>query len=289
MRNFTLTFLFCAFLSAFSISSSAQCPNASGMVATPLSGGTNCFMYVQFALPNSNVSLYNGAGTFLGQGNADAAGRAVVLYPCASGPVTGVLSIVLATGVSCSVVNIANPATLPVKLTGFNGTITPQGALLKWATSYEFNNAKYVIEKSATGANGSYQPVGEVAASTSELASKNYSYTDASFKSGDAAFYRLKQVDIDGTSTYSKVVYVNSSKTGGVKLKVFPNPFVSEVQLVGISAADLNKNNVRLFNSTGAQVQFKISGSNAIQVDENAPSGVYILKVKDAAYKLIKN
>ena len=161
--------------------------------------------------------------------------------------------------------------------------------MLKWATSYEFNNAKYVIEKSATGANGSYLPVGEVAASTSELASKSYSYTDVTFRSGDAAYYRLKQVDIDGTSTYSKVVYVNGSKSGSVKIKVFPNPFVSEVQLVGISAADLNKNNVRLFNSTGAQVNFSISGSNAIQVDEHAPAGVYILKVKDAAYKLIKN
>ncbi len=287
MRNFTLTLFSFIALSLASLQSSAQCPNASGMVATPLTGGSNCFMYVQFAIPNSNVSLYNAGGTFLGQGTADASGRAVVIYPCASGPVTGVLSILLSTGASCAVVNIANPATLPVKLTSFNGTITTQGTLLKWATSYEFNNAKYIVEKSVDGTN--YQPIGEVGAIDNVLATKNYSFTDAAFRSGDAAYYRLKQVDIDGRFTYSKVVYVNGSKSGSVKVKIFPNPFVNEIQVTGISSAEMNKGNIRLYNVTGAQVDFQISGANAIQVADNLPAGLYILKVKDAAYKIMKN
>jgi Secretion system C-terminal sorting domain len=289
MRNFTLVFLSLFALLTISTQSQAQCPRPAGMTAAVLNGGgTNCFVFVQFAIPNSNVSIFN-AGGFVAQGAANAMGTAFIVFPCTSGPITGVLSVVLPAGSpSCTTVSISAPITLPVKLTSFTGKITPQGTELKWSTSYELNNSKYIVEKSADAR--TYSPVGEVAASESTLEVKDYSFTDGTFKASDIAYYRLKQVDIDGHFTYSKVIYVNDSKSGaGLKVSLFPNPFTNEIQIAGISSADVNTSNVRLYSAFGAQLKFELSGSNAIKVDPSLPTGMYIIKIKEKAYKIFKN
>ncbi|HTE31683.1 MAG TPA: T9SS type A sorting domain-containing protein [Chryseolinea sp.] len=288
MRNFTLVFLSVFALLTISTQSQAQCPRPAGMTAAVLNGGgTNCFVFVQFAIANSNVSVYNASG-FVAQGSANAMGTAFIVFPCSSGPITGVLSVVLPAGTpSCTTVTISTPITLPVKLTSFTGKITAQGTELKWSTSYELNNSKYVVEKSADARN--YTAVGEIAASESTLEVKNYSFTDGSFKATDIAYYRLKQVDIDGHFTYSKVIYVNDSKSAAGKISLFPNPFSNEIQITGISSADINSSNVRLYSAFGAQLKFELSGSNAIKVDASLPTGMYILKIKDKAYKIFKN
>lgn len=292
MRNFTLVFLSVFALVAVSTSSKAQCPFPTGMTAAVVQlggSGATCGVIIQRAIPNSNVSIYNASSSpYIAQGTADANGTVFISFPCSLGPITAVLSTVLPSGnPSCTTVSISAPITLPVKLTGFSGKITAQGVDLKWATSYELNNSKYVIEKSADGR--SYQSIGEVAASESTVSDKNYSYLDAGFSAGDIAYYRLKQIDIDGKSTYSKVVYVNDSKSGNLRVSLFPNPFTSEIQIAGINSAEINTNNVRLYSAFGAQLKYELSGSNAIKVDAGLPTGMYILKIKEKAYKIFKN
>lgn len=281
MRNFTLLLLvLCA--SAITIRSNAQCPSPGGMTATPITLGPNCGLLIQFAIPNSNVSIYNNSG-FVAQSTANGSGVAMVTYNCTDGPITAVLSW---SGASfCNTVNITPAITLPIKLTAFSGHLNSQGVLLKWETSYELNNSKYVIEKSADGR--SYQSIGEVPGSLNSLDTKAYEFLDASFKAGDIAFYRLKQVDIDGQSTYSRSVYVNNSKAAGQSVKV-SNPFARDIQIFGINSADLTKGNVQLFNIAGVRVNYEISGANAISVDPSLPAGLYVLMIKGTPFKLIK-
>jgi hypothetical protein len=286
MRNFTLSLLFTAAILFAGKQSDAQCPTPGGMVATALQLNGNCYMFVQFAIANSNVSIYNASG-YVAQGNASAQGQVLIPFPCAAAPITAVLSIDPLTGTFCNVANISNPITLPVKITAFNAQFTAQGVVLKWTSSYELNNSKYVIEKSSDGIQ--YSSVGEIAGSENSFSDKNYEFTDASFHAGDAAFYRLKQIDLDGKATYTKVVYVNNGKSGSQPVKIFPNPFVNEIQVTGISSAELTNKNIKLYSSTGTQVSFQVSGSNAIMVDPSLPSGLYILKVKGNAYKIMKN
>lgn len=286
MRNFTQKFLTLLAAAAFTLSVSAQCPTPQGMTATPLTFGGNCFILVQFAIPNSNVSIFNANG-FVTQGTANAQGIVAIPYGCANNPITAVLSLGPG-GEICDNVNISTPATLPVKYNYFRSELVSGGVNLKWATSYEFNNQKFVIEKSRNGSD--YEEIGTVAGSENSTSEKAYQFLDANFRRGEAAFYRIRQVDFDGRFEYSKVVFVDTRNSGSDKVKIFPNPIQGNepIQISGINTADLNKGNIRVFNMTGNVVGFKMAGTNAIQLDENTPTGVYIIRVLDQSFRIVK-
>jgi len=286
MRIFTLSLLGTLFLSVASLSSKAQCATVDGMLAQPYIYQGQCLIYVQNALPNSNVSITNEHG-YVAQAAADASGFAAVYYDCSQAPIKGVLSI-LPGGQTCTVVTFAQQVILPVKFESFTAVLKNGAALLDWSTSYEFNNAKYIVEKSPDGR--SFTSVGEVAGSQNSVELNKYSFVDAGFKAGDVAFYRLKQVDINGTSSYSKIAYINTSRDKSTTIRIAPNPFLNEdIQLIGVSASDINKNNIRVFNMAGKQLGFEIAGANAIRLDPTLPKGVYFLNINGSSYKLLKN
>lgn len=288
MRIFTLS-LFSALsltLASLSLNAQPQCFTPQGMTAQPYKLQGQCFMFIQFAIPGSNVSIANANG-YVAEAVAGVDGSVGIPYDCLKAPITGVLSLTTG-GQFCTTVTFAAEVTLPVKFESFTVEATAPGALLKWSTSFEFNNAKYLVEKSVDGR--SYQVVGEVAGAINSVELNHYSFTDATFKTGDVAFYRLKQVDLDGTSTYSKVVYVNSSRDKGQTLRIAPNPFLNEdIQLIGISSSELNKKNIRVYNLAGKQINYEFTGSNAIRLDPSLPKGMYFLNVNGSSYKLLKN
>ncbi|RYY63058.1 MAG: T9SS type A sorting domain-containing protein [Chitinophagaceae bacterium] len=281
MRNFTLGLI--SLLST--IAASAQtCPTTNGMIATGFSPDGNCFMFVQNAIPNSTVYLFSNTTGLIAQGPANAQGNATITYNCASGPVNNILSR-LPSGEYCDKFLITQQAVLPVKWSSFTTRVVTGGVQLNWSTSYEFNNEKYFVEKSSDGVN--YKVVGELESGGDALETTRYQYTDGSYSVGTVAYYRIRQVDIDRSATYSKVVYVNTSKSSG-PVKIFPNPFVNEIQLTGLNSAEITKGNVKVFTIAGTQVNYEISGSNAIRIND-APAGVYILSVNGNSYKLLKN
>ena len=289
MRIFTLSFLASAFLTLASLSSKAQCFIPDGMTAQPLVYQGKCYLHVQFAWPFSNVSIYN-QHHFVGQLAADANGTATFEYDCSEGPITSVISITPGANTKlCNQVQFAQQVILPVKFESFTAELNSGGALLKWSTSYEFNNAKYIVEKSTDGR--SFAVVGEVAGAENSVELNRYTFTDAGFKAGDVAFYRLKQVDFDGSSAFSKIAYINTSREKSTtNVRIAPNPFFNEdIQLVGLSASEINKNNIRVFNMAGKQLSFEITGSNAIRLDPALPKGVYFITISGNSYKLLKN
>ena len=175
---------------------------------------------------------------------------------------------------------------LPIKLTALSGRLnTETDATIAWTSAMEENSFKYEVQRSADGKN--FVTVGTVKAAGTSVDAVKYSFNDPLPGTG-AYFYRLKMVDIDGSSEMSKVVYVNSKKGNGIVTKIFPNPFTSEVQLIGATSADLAPNNIKVFNITGQLIKFRIVGANAIAIDENAPKGMYIVKIKDQTFKLSK-
>jgi hypothetical protein len=175
---------------------------------------------------------------------------------------------------------------LPIKLTAFSGRLnTETEATLSWTSSLEENSFKYEIQRSADGK--TFVTVGAVNAAGTSLQAVKYNFNDPLPGSG-AYFYRLNMIDIDGKAELSKVVYVNSKKGAGVVTKVFPNPFTSEIQLIGATSADLTPNNIKVFNITGQLIKYRIVGANAIAIDENAPKGVYFVQAKNKTFKVEK-
>ncbi|MEO8405808.1 MAG: hypothetical protein ABI480_14475, partial [Chitinophagaceae bacterium] len=116
MRTFTLSLVISFLFTLSSLSSNAQvasCPTPNGMVATSLKLNNDCYLFVQFAIPGSIVSIYNANG-YVAQASVSATGNVLVPFSCTLGPITGVVSIA-ANGNFCSTVTISSPILLPVK------------------------------------------------------------------------------------------------------------------------------------------------------------------------------
>ena len=284
------------FLSLFFIALSvqsvkAQCPTPTGMVGVPLSLNGVCFINIQFAIPNSNVSIYNASG-YVAQGTANASGNAVIPYPCGSNPITSILSVVTTPAFqSCNNSIISQPISLPIKLISFTATLTAnKTVVLKWQTAWELNNDKYEVERSTDGVN--YTKLSTTNSNGNSFDQQAYSFEDASFLVGTLAFYRLKQTDLDGKSSYSKIAYVNDKSSLTSDYTLFPNPLNggnNTIQIKGIASSEVTYSNIHIADLTGRTISYKIIGANAIELNAAAPSGVYILQVKDKTLKLIKN
>lgn len=277
----------------FSLSANSQivCPGPNPPVVRHISYFVNgheiCAIYVENMLPNAPVTLFGPGLTLIPSASGtvvvtDASGFACYIYDCSKTPVR--ISSCDIPGCCSSPVPVRT--ILPVRLTKFNSRLLNDNSVsLDWTSVTELNSNKYVVERSSDGRN--FEAVGTLNSAGNSARAINYQFTDKLSVPG-GYFYRLNQVDIDGKSEYSKVVYVNSGKNSGRITSVFPNPFRQDIQIVGITAGDLNSKNVRLYNTAGQQVGYRVSGANAIAIDDINPKGIYILKVKDQMFKLIK-
>ena len=109
-------------------------------------------------------------------------------------------------------------ATLPLSLTSFKASFNGKATQVKWSTENEVNVSGFAIEKSLDGIN--FSPIDFVSAKNSSTHTE-YSTTDDKVKGG-TSYYRLKQVDKNGSFKYSSVEVIKNSLT--IKTEVFPNP-----------------------------------------------------------------
>ncbi|WP_276498926.1 GDSL-type esterase/lipase family protein [Pontibacter litorisediminis] len=108
---------------------------------------------------------------------------------------------------------------LPVELSAFNARSTLQGGvLLEWQTASETNNAYFEVQRSQTGED--FEEVARIKGAGTTVVPQSYTYTDSAATAG-TLYYRLKQVDTDGTSHISKVVQVQV-KARSQSLMVYP-------------------------------------------------------------------
>ena len=91
---------------------------------------------------------------------------------------------------------------LPVKYLGFSAVRKNADVLVQWATSQEMNANYYEIERSEDGA--SWTLIGKVNAAGTTSNTTNYSFTDRNVNS-KTAYYRIKQIDLDGRFEYTAV------------------------------------------------------------------------------------
>ena len=122
---------------------------------------------------------------------------------------------------------------LPVDLIHFDVHATANHhADLHWATASEINNSHFEIERSYDGK--TFESVGEVAGNGNSQHQIVYSYLDEGISlMENTVFYRLKQVDFDGTSEYSDIRVVSFDEMGtGIHLSAYPNPMNDELSLI---------------------------------------------------------
>ena len=112
---------------------------------------------------------------------------------------------------------------LPVGFMNFTATAKTSHIELQWQTGNEQNNAGFEVQRSE-GSAGNFVPLGFVPGAGTSQVSQNYDYADAAVRKNQRYYYRLKQVDIDGHSTYSptRSAWITDSRLASVT--VSPNP-----------------------------------------------------------------
>lgn len=169
----------------------------------------------------------------------------------------------------------------PVLLMNFEGKTDNNNGELTWTMENQTNCKWFVIERSANAVG--FDSIG-VVSGTNNTHSTDYSFTDERMLSGNN-FYRLRQVDNDGVSKYSKIIGLyNASKTVAVKkMQLYPNPATSMVNYTLNSSATARAT-VQVYNMAGVlvltQQQQLATGINQQSVAiSTLKSGNYFLKV----------
>ncbi|MGI4870485.1 MAG: beta strand repeat-containing protein [Janthinobacterium lividum] len=168
---------------------------------------------------------------------------------------------------------------LPVELTVFTAqAVQNRDALLSWITATELDNNRFEIERSLDGV--SFGQVGSRAGQGTKTTATTYTFTDASIgtTATGLVYYRLRQVDTDGTAHYSPVRPV--SFTASASLSVYPNPAAATTQL-DLRQLPAGTYQVSLLDLTGRVVlrqSVEGAGQTALSLDALA-SGSYLVQV----------
>jgi hypothetical protein len=116
--------------------------------------------------------------------------------------------------------NMIDCSLLPVELLSLEARPKARQVDLHWSTATEQNSAYFQVERSED--NTHFTPLGQVPAAGSSQTLREYGYIDAAPLKG-MNYYRLLQVDADGTSEYSNTVSA-TYRWSSVALNVYPNP-----------------------------------------------------------------
>jgi hypothetical protein len=163
-----------------------------------------------------------------------------------------------------------NPVTVPVELFSFEGECNEGQTLLSWATATEKNNDYFIIEGSHEAEN--WEEITRVNGSGNTVSLTEYSIA---FQT-ENQYFRLKQVDYNGEMKTFPIIYIQPCKKENICIG--PNPTNG---IINIS----ENTHYELFSTEGKTL-FKGEG-NTIDLGIFSP-GLYILKIHDDLYKVVK-
>jgi hypothetical protein len=178
---------------------------------------------------------------------------------------------------------------LPVELAGLDASWNRRvgGAQVTWSTVSETGNAGFAVERrvAASGTETAWTPVGFEPGAGTTRDRVSYRFIDRQFPAGaDAAAYRLRQIDRDGSESVSDVVRVRRPVAPGLAVRaVFPNP-AREQATVRLDLPDRDAVTVALYDVLGRQVWSTTDRAGPGRRDLALPagrlaSGVYTVQV----------
>ena len=171
--------------------------------------------------------------------------------------------------------------TLAVELIYFTGEVMEDKVLLSWQTAAEINNEKFIVEKSFD-ANNWFQ-IGEVKGAGNSANILNYSFVDDALIVA-TQYYRLTQIDFDGTKETFKIIDVSKAATAPFEINVFPNPMKEEVK-VSFYAEKQGYSRFRIYAENGQEIYAALvgtlQGENSFSFNtSHLEGGIYIFKIE---------
>ncbi|MBC8083486.1 MAG: T9SS type A sorting domain-containing protein [Hymenobacter sp.] len=129
---------------------------------------------------------------------------------------------------------IINPllAPLPVELRAFQAKADGEAVNVTWQTASEQRNSHFVVERAWQPKDG-FGALGQVEGAGTSSSGRTYSFRDQTAASGAITlYYRLRQVDTDGTESFSSVAIVTLSKPVAGMLEAYPNPAATSAEVL---------------------------------------------------------
>ncbi len=177
--------------------------------------------------------------------------------------------------------------TTPVELTSLTASSIGENVELKWFTATETNNQGFQVERMNSA--GTFEQIGYVAGFGTTTEPKSYSYTDSKLESGNYT-YRLKQIDFDGSFSYSEEVYVTVELPNVYSLEQnYPNPF-NPSTTIKYSIAEDGFVKLAVYNLLGEEVTTIVNSTQKAGKYEvtfnanNLATGVYIYRLETGSF-----
>lgn len=171
---------------------------------------------------------------------------------------------------------------LPVELASFSSVPTENGIILTWKTTTEKNNSGFEVEKSTD--QSSWVLVQFVNGNGTSLEEHTYKITDSKPFNGKS-YYRLRQLDFDGTATIVSSIQVDMIAPNQFTLaQNYPNPF-NPATTIKYSLPFDSKVRISIYNALGQRIEdllneTKEAGNHEVQFMANAlTSGVYLYEI----------
>ena len=173
---------------------------------------------------------------------------------------------------------------LPVELVSFDAILdaNEKEVTLKWSTATETNNSHFEVQRSLDGSRFDFFEV--VAGNGNSTLSQSYAIVDKNPVPG-VNYYRLKQVDFNGTQTYSYIVSAKIS-TESIISSVIPNP-IRDIAIVRFGEKPPVWSKLEILSSTGqVMATYQVEDILSQEINMNRfEKGIYFLRIKNAERK----
>lgn len=201
--------------------------------------------------------------------------------------ISGILSVTRSSLTSFSDfgVGYGSGFSLPISLSSFDVTQHETNKVkITWVTASELNNAYFSLERSANGID--FEMINEQEGAGTSTVASSYQYIDKNPLPG-INYYRLKQVDFDGTFTYGPVKKISLSQTANnenplLNITVYPNPTTGVINIKNISTLN-HLITIKIYDVSGQLIkQLSSNMGDNLQVDLTGHTpGIYMLNFTD--------
>lgn len=177
---------------------------------------------------------------------------------------------------------------IPVEFTSFTANVNENSVTLNWTTATETNNSGFSVERK--GNEGNWQTMGFISGRGNSTVTNQYSFTDQNVAYGKYT-YRLKQIDYNGSATFSSEVNVDVIPVNTFALSQnYPNPF-NPSTMIKYSIPSDQFVTLKIFDVLGREVatlvnEAQVRGEYTISFNASRlSSGIYYYSITAGSYR----
>jgi hypothetical protein len=203
-----------------------------------------------------------------------------------------IISILLLLSCQSIFARTINSPIPPVELTSFTGQVQDSYVQLLWTTASEVNNIGFMVERAIQI--GQWKEVFFVKGKGTTSEPQQYEFKDGLINMvAKKYYYRLKQIDFDGTINYSNEIEITLNPIVPELLGNYPNPF-NPTTTIKFALPVASRVKINVYNTVGQLVETLVdkemeSGYHEVNFDASRlASGVYLYQLQTGAYVSVK-